>query len=181
MISGNKPYGAVSLAYLYYRFSVLTLQEQGLEKKAFILCAKDIQILCCSYFQVVFKKKPVLLLNYSNSYLRRTTKPTEGSGLRPQSAEVDVALLMAPTPLQTSDLPRSAFTLSPEPLQPQCNTARKADEALLPRKRAHFLLRTTTPLPTDTSDACHFLPVPFDCYLTGLCPMGFISIAFALK
>jgi len=55
----------------------------------------------------------VLLLNYSNRYLCRTAKSREASELRPQSAEIDVALLMAPTSLQTSDLPRSALTLSP--------------------------------------------------------------------
>lgn len=172
MISGNRDQAIWSSFTSIFILQVLSFdltRARPREKKAFILCAKDLQSLRCSYFQVVFKKKPVLLLNYSNRYLRRTRKPAEGSELRPQPAEAGVALLTAPTPLQTSALPRPAFTPPPELLQPQGNTARKAGEALLPRERAHCLLRTTALLPADTSGACHFLPVPFHCHLPGLC------------
>lgn len=101
-------------------------------KKTFILCARDLEILCCSYFQVIFKKKPELLLDHSNRYVCRTTTSVGDSELQPQSAEI--ALLMAPTSLQTSDLPGSAFALSPELLHLQRDIAHTADEALLPQK-----------------------------------------------
>lgn len=135
----------------------------------FGLSAEDLKILCCSYFQVVFENKPVLLLNYSNRYCCRTTKSVEGSELWHQWAEMDVALLMAPSWIQPPDLPKPTLRLSPKLIQLQHNIAHKADEVLLPQKWAHFLFQTTFLLPGITPDASFFLPALFHYDLTSWC------------
>lgn len=110
----------------------LTLWEQGLEKKMFILSTEDLQILCCPYLRHFLKRN-----QFCHEVIPADISAEAWSQWRTQSCSLSQhcsALLMSPTSLQISDLPNITFHTLPVLLHMQHNIDCKTSQMLLPQR-----------------------------------------------